>query len=69
MCDGSARSGNGVIGSGAVMPAAAATASTAHVSKCTTRSRSSAPDRTAVCSPNDPQASGPKKPIESFLEQ
>ena len=68
----SARSGNGAIGSGVVTPAAAATASIAHVSKCTTRSRSSAPERTASASPssaNEPQASGPKNPIVSFLEQ
>ena len=68
----SARSGNGPIGSGVVTPAAAATASIAHVSKCTTRSRSSAPERTAIASPssaNEPHASGPKNPIVSFLEQ
>ena len=66
------RSGNGPIGSGVVTPAAAATASTAHVSRCTTRSRSSAPERTLIASPssaNEPHASGPKNPIVSFFEQ
>ena len=65
----SARSGNGLIGSGASTPAAAATASTAQVSRCTTRSRWSEPERTSVASPNAPHASGPKNPIVSFLEQ
>ena len=68
----SARSGNGPIGSGVVTPAAAAIASTAHVSRCTTRSRCSAPERTAIASPssaNEPHASGPKNPIVSFFVQ
>ena len=68
----SARSGNGSIGSGVLTPAAVATASTAQVSRCTTRSLSSAPERTAIASPssaNEPHASGPKNPIVSFLEQ
>ena len=65
----SARSGNGPIGSDTGTPAEAATASTAHVSRCTTRSRSRRPERIAVVSPNEPHASGPKKPIVSFLEQ
>jgi hypothetical protein len=55
-----------------VTPEATATASIAHVSKCTTRSRSSAPARAVIASPssaNEPQASGPKNPIVSFFEQ
>ena len=60
----SARSGNGPIGSGVVTPAAAATASIAHVSKCTTRSRSSAPERTAIASPSRERAPG-QRPEEA----